>query len=45
MPFVYITIEHALEIHKKTVEVSGGGAFGVLDKGRLDSVLEHIRNL
>ena len=44
MPLVYISIEHALEIHAKTVEVSGGGALGVLDKGRLDSVLEHIRN-
>jgi death-on-curing protein len=44
MDLVYITIEQAVEIHAKTVEVSGGGSLGVLDKGRLESVLEHIQN-
>ncbi len=44
MPLMYITIDQAVEIHAKTVEVSGGGSHGMLDKGRLESVLEHIQN-
>jgi death-on-curing protein len=44
MDLVYITIEQAVEIHAKTVEVSGGGSHGIFDKGRLESVLEHIQN-
>ena len=44
MELVYITIEQAVEIHAKTVEVSGGGSHGILDKGRLESVLAHIQN-
>lgn len=44
MAFIYLTLEQAIEIHHKTVEVSGGGAFGHLDLGKLDSVLEHIQN-
>jgi death-on-curing protein len=44
MALVYITIEQAIEIHANTVDVSGGGTHGILDKGRLESVLEHIKN-
>ena len=44
MQFIYITIDQAVKIHAKTVEVSGGGSHGMLDKGRLESVLEHIQN-
>ncbi len=44
MPLVYISLEQAIETHRKTVEVSGGGAMGHLDLGRLESVLEHIQN-
>jgi death-on-curing protein len=44
MPLIYLTIEQAVEIHAKTVEISGGGSNGILDKGRLESVLDHIRN-
>jgi len=40
----YITIEQAIEIHDLTIEISGGGESGVLDTGKLESVLEHIRN-
>lgn len=43
-PIVYITIEQAVETHRVTVEVSGGGALGHLDLGKLDSVLQHIQN-
>lgn len=40
----YIPIEQALHTHKVTIEVSGGGATGILDFGKLESVLEHIQN-
>ena len=44
MPLRYITIEQAKEIHKKTIEISGGGPKGIIDAGRLESVLYHIQN-
>ncbi len=44
MPIIYLTIEQAIDVHRKTVEVSGGGVLGHLDMGRLESVLEHIQN-
>ncbi len=44
MAIMYLTLEQAIETHKKTVEVSGGGLLGHLDIGILDSVLCHIQN-
>lgn len=44
MAFVYPTVQHAVDIHKKTVEVSGGGSTGSLDLKKLESVLVHIQN-
>ncbi len=44
MPLRYLTIEQAIEVHRKTVEVSGGGLTEHLDVGKLESVLEHIQN-
>lgn len=41
---VYITLVQAVETHRKTVEVSGGGAMGAINLGPLESVLEHIQN-
>jgi len=41
---IYLTIEQAIEIHRKTVQVSGGGALGHLNINQLESVLEHIKN-
>ena len=41
---VYITIENALEVYHKTIEVSGGGSDGILNLGQLESVLDHIQN-
>lgn len=41
---IYLTLEQAVEIHRNTVEVSGGGSMGALDLGKLDSVLTHIQN-
>ena len=44
MPIVYLTLEQALETHKKTIDVSGGGLQGELDIGKLESVLQHIQS-
>ncbi|HPC72091.1 MAG TPA: type II toxin-antitoxin system death-on-curing family toxin [Treponema sp.] len=44
MGYIYITLEQAIEIHKKTVAVSGGGSLEQLEIGKLDSVLTHIQN-
>lgn len=44
MGFTYLTLEQALEIHEKTIDVSGGGAAGLIDAGPLESVLQHIQN-
>jgi len=44
MRLFYINIEQAKKIHRKTVEVSGGGDDGILDIGKLESVLDHIQN-
>ena len=44
LKLVYITLEQAVETHRKTVAVSGGGALGQLNIGQLESVLENIQN-
>ena len=44
MSTIYLTIERAIDVHRKTVKVSGGGVLGHLDLGRLESVLAHIQN-
>ncbi len=44
MALTYLTIEQAIETHRKTVEVSGGGTLEHLDLGKLESVLEHVQN-
>jgi death-on-curing protein len=44
LPIIYLTIEQAMDVHRKTVEKSGGGSIGALDANRLASVLAHIQN-
>lgn len=44
MAFIYLTLEQAIEVHKKTIEISGGGALGLLDTGPLESALCHMKN-
>lgn len=44
MTFFYPDIEQVLKIHKVTVRISGGGSDGVLDVGKLESVLQYIQN-
>ena len=38
------SIEEVIIIHKKTVEISGGGADGILNLNSLSACLEHIQN-
>jgi death on curing protein len=44
MAWIYLTLGQAIEVHSRTVEISGGGTVGHLDLGKLDSVLQHIQN-
>jgi death-on-curing protein len=44
VPLLYLTLDQAVEVHRKTVEVSGGGSVGSLDLSKLESVLCHIQN-
>lgn len=44
MALTYLTLDQAIDIHAKTVEVSGGGTLGHLELGKLDSVLQNIQN-
>ena len=41
---IYIDIKQAINIHKLTIEVSGGGANGIINAGYLESALHHIQN-
>lgn len=45
MSVIYITdINEVTGIHSKTVEISGGGAEGILDIGSLEAALDHVQN-
>ena len=44
MSLIYLTLDQAIAIHRKTEELSGGGTTGHLDLGKLESVLLHIQN-
>jgi len=44
MALIYLTLDQAIDIHSRTIEVSGGGMSGPLELGKLESVLEHIQN-
>lgn len=37
-------IGEIIEIHQKTVEISGGGSLGILNTNSLEAALEHIQN-
>lgn len=41
---LYITYKEVLVVYKKTIEKSGGGLSGVLDKGKIESIIEFIQN-
>jgi death-on-curing protein len=44
MEYRYLTIDDAIEIHKRTVAISGGGSDGILNTDKLEAVLDHIKN-
>lgn len=44
MALTYLTLEQVIDIHAKTVDVSGGGTLGHLELGKLEGVLQHIQN-
>lgn len=41
---LYITYKEVVDVYKKTIEKSGGGLSGVLDKGKIESIIEFIQN-
>lgn len=41
---IYITIEEALGVYRKTIECSGGGMEGVIDDGKLKAALDFVQN-
>jgi death-on-curing protein len=43
MPLIYFDLEYAIRTHDKILEVSGGRP-GIIDAGRIESVLDHIQN-
>ncbi len=44
MRYRYLTIEDVIDIHRRTVRISGGGSDGILDAAKLAGVLDHIQN-
>ncbi len=45
MDLKYIeTIDEVIEIHLKTIEISGGGTTGIINTGSLEAALIHIQN-
>jgi death-on-curing protein len=43
MHFIYIDVKHAVDAHDLILKISEGRP-GILDQGRLESILEHVRN-
>lgn len=41
--YIYFDIKHAIRTHDFIIENSGG-KFGIIEIGRIESVLEHIQN-
>ena len=40
----YLSFEEVLEVYSKTIEKSGGGLLGILDKGKIESIIDFIQN-
>jgi death-on-curing protein len=43
MTYIYFDLAYALKMHETILRVSGGLS-GILDQGRLESIIEHIQN-
>ena len=41
---LYLDFHQLCGIYEKVVEVSGGGAKGILDKGKVEGILEQVKN-
>jgi death-on-curing protein len=44
MAYLYPSMDDVVEVHRRTITVSGGGVDGALDLGPLESVLQNIQN-
>ena len=42
--FIYIDVEKLNGVYEKVVHVSGGGAKGILDREKLEGILEQVKN-
>ncbi len=40
----YLSYQDIAQLYSKVVEVSGGGYAGVIDKGRVEGILEQVKN-
>lgn len=40
----YISFDEVLEVYQKTIEKSGGGLAGILDQGKIESIIGFIQN-
>ena len=40
----YLSFEEVLEVYSKSIEKSGGGLLGILDKGKIESIIDFIQN-
>lgn len=40
----YITFDEVMMVYQKTIEESGGGFAGVLDRNKIESIIEFIKN-
>ncbi len=40
----YISFDEVMTVYEKTIEKSGGGLAGILDAGKIESIIEFVRN-
>ncbi|NLD94743.1 MAG: death-on-curing protein [Fibrobacter sp.] len=40
----YITFDEVMIVYQKTIEKSGGGLEGILDQGKIESIIDFIQN-
>lgn len=43
MKFIYFDIAHSIEVHDNII-MKSGGLLGIINKGLLESTLEHVKN-
>lgn len=41
---IYIDFNRLCDIYENVVNISGGGSKGILDKGRIEGILEQVKN-